>query len=1340
MAIVSDVEIRLFANLARLQTDMAGARRTVETAVDGMSKAVDKFKGLLAGLGVGLGLSEITKQMLEAQREFDKLNSALITATGSTSNAKQAFAALQKFAATTPYDLKQVTEAFLKLRNLGLTPSERALKSYGNTAGAMGKDLNQMVEAVADATTGEFERLKEFGIKAQQNGDTVRLTFQGVTKTIGNNATEIEKYLLNLGETKFAGGMELQAKTLDGAISNLADTWQATMRTFSQSGFGDATQTAVLGLTDALTNLQYITKAVAGEAAKAGDNLSSVSTVSKALTTVFETVAVLGANVWYVLEQTGKELGGLAAQAVSVLKGDFAGAAAIGRMMKEEAAAARKDIDERTAAILNASETRKKVEAEEAKDTTDKLARYRVVTDGQKVATQAALDFYKKTVEGIQDTLKQFELERDGVTDLTTEEKKRVEILGDLARAGKTLSNQQKEDIRGYADAIVLAGKYNAQLKAEREARSALIQDANQQVKAAEQQTRALEDQVKFYGLTEEAVLSLKAAEMARQLQNENLDAIERGRLEGLLEETQNQITLQKQLTKMKGDTQFWTDLEDAAHQTFLSIQNGSKDLWTRMKDTAKNLFFEWLYQMTLKKWIIDIGFSAGGTSAVSGIAGAAAQTAGGSLLGTAGSLAGIASAVSGLGGALAGGAGWLTGSTTLSGALTAGTSLLGTGTVAGGIAGAGVLAGAIAPIVVGLLGASTLWSKAFGMGAKNVTSTSLQGVLTPTGATASTVQTWTQKGGWFRSDKSGTDTSALDAAQTAAFASTYKAILDLSKTLGDTLGADTSALSTRVQQLNIDLTGLTDATAQQEAITKFFSGVSDTIATELVPNLAKFQQEGETLSTTLQRVATDYAAVDTALAAIGKSFGAVGVASITAREALITAAGGVDALGSSVAYFQQNFLTAAEQLAPVQSQVSSFLASIGQSTLATIDQYKQFALGIDTTTEAGAKLFAQVLAMAPAFKQVADAAAAAQKAAEDLAAAQAAAVAKQLADNETALRAGVEAAFSRLEEAVSAQKDVLAKAYEETISGIEATITSLGTSIDATKALADALKSGIVSTSTPGATTASQLAARAQIAQALADAKRTGVLPSADSLSAALSTVSKVSADQFGSLLEYQRAVARTNSDIAELGGVTDKQLTTQERQLAALQSLKDSTTAAYNAQLERLDAVLAYNKMMSNIALGSYNELLSVNAGIATVAAAIQALKQGATTSNPTGTGLTIEGLYQSVLGRAPDAAGYAYWANVFGSSIDAGDYANFVQGAQAELAAKGTSWQTNANYSTSSTSSDAVAAAVADLTAQMASMQTSMARTANATQQLAQQFDTVSAGGNALITENV
>ncbi|QQO88010.1 hypothetical protein QA047_gp20 [Salmonella phage vB_SenS_ER21] len=89
----------------------------------------------------------------------------------------------------------------------------------------MGKDLNQMIEAVADASTFEFERLKEFGIKAKQNQSDIEFTFQGTTTVVKKNAADIERYLLNIGNVNFAGAMADQANTLNGAIASAEDSW-----------------------------------------------------------------------------------------------------------------------------------------------------------------------------------------------------------------------------------------------------------------------------------------------------------------------------------------------------------------------------------------------------------------------------------------------------------------------------------------------------------------------------------------------------------------------------------------------------------------------------------------------------------------------------------------------------------------------------------------------------------------------------------------------------------------------------------------------------------------------------------------------------------------------------------------------------------------------------------------------------------------------------------------------------------------------------------------------------------------------------------------------------------
>lgn len=122
-----------------------------------------------------------------------------MTATGSAEGASRAFGAIQNFAATTPFDLEQATTAFTKLVNLGLDPSEAALRSFGNTASANGKDLNQLIEAVADASVCEFERIKEFGIKARSEGENVSFTFQGVTTTVRKESAAKEGYLRRLG-------------------------------------------------------------------------------------------------------------------------------------------------------------------------------------------------------------------------------------------------------------------------------------------------------------------------------------------------------------------------------------------------------------------------------------------------------------------------------------------------------------------------------------------------------------------------------------------------------------------------------------------------------------------------------------------------------------------------------------------------------------------------------------------------------------------------------------------------------------------------------------------------------------------------------------------------------------------------------------------------------------------------------------------------------------------------------------------------------------------------------------------------------------------------------------
>jgi len=227
---VNDVNIRL-----RAKDGTANAFKSVKGSLGGLKNAVFSVQGAIAGIVGGAVVGTI----VNANKSFQSLQASLITFTGSAEAAAAQFEVLQKFAATTPFALEEVVGGFNKLIARGINPSIESLTAFGNIASGTGKSLDQFIEAVADAAVGEFERLKEFGIKAASEGDKVSLTFGGVTKTIGKNSQEMLTYLEQLGQTKFAGSIERQANTIGGAFSNFGDSISTLSVAIGEAGLND---------------------------------------------------------------------------------------------------------------------------------------------------------------------------------------------------------------------------------------------------------------------------------------------------------------------------------------------------------------------------------------------------------------------------------------------------------------------------------------------------------------------------------------------------------------------------------------------------------------------------------------------------------------------------------------------------------------------------------------------------------------------------------------------------------------------------------------------------------------------------------------------------------------------------------------------------------------------------------------------------------------------------------------------------------------------------------------------------------------------------------------------
>lgn len=198
-----------------------------------------------AAVGFGALAFAFKRTFLDTADAFERYQTILETVEGSSEAARRSMQWISDFAVTTPFELEQVTESFVRLRTYGLDPTNGLLRTLGDTAAAMGKPVMQAVEAIADAVTGENERLKEFGIKARvQPGGAIRYeyTLDGATRfaeALADDREQIQQVLTGIFEARFSGAMQKQARTFSGLISNLMDQWTRFQQMVMGSGAFD---------------------------------------------------------------------------------------------------------------------------------------------------------------------------------------------------------------------------------------------------------------------------------------------------------------------------------------------------------------------------------------------------------------------------------------------------------------------------------------------------------------------------------------------------------------------------------------------------------------------------------------------------------------------------------------------------------------------------------------------------------------------------------------------------------------------------------------------------------------------------------------------------------------------------------------------------------------------------------------------------------------------------------------------------------------------------------------------------------------------------------------------
>ncbi|CAN5533425.1 hypothetical protein BH09PSE4_BH09PSE4_14590 [soil metagenome] len=207
--------------------------------------------GSLALTGAGYGIAGITGLLgyltvgvIRTGAKFEVFQAQLESVDGSATKARQSLAWVRKFAQETPYEIDDVTEAFVRARKAGIDPYNGGLEAMGDAAAGANKTLLDSIEAVADAQNYQYERLREFNITSSTKGGSVTFDYmtkagKEATKTVAKSKAEVQHAIIDIYRDMYGGGMKLRSRTFSGILSNLKDTFTNFQFDISNGGFFD---------------------------------------------------------------------------------------------------------------------------------------------------------------------------------------------------------------------------------------------------------------------------------------------------------------------------------------------------------------------------------------------------------------------------------------------------------------------------------------------------------------------------------------------------------------------------------------------------------------------------------------------------------------------------------------------------------------------------------------------------------------------------------------------------------------------------------------------------------------------------------------------------------------------------------------------------------------------------------------------------------------------------------------------------------------------------------------------------------------------------------------------
>jgi tape measure domain-containing protein len=814
----------------------------------------------------------------------------------------------------------------------------------------------------------------------------------------------------------------------------------------------------------------------------------------------------------------------------------------------------------------------------------------------------------------------------DGVADLAKLEKAAQDAAEAMSGKKNITPGAKPEMPKEWADEL------EKQAKAREKAAAAAAKQAQQAVESSNRIIAALKLETEQIGLNAIQKRMMSAAteaakaptkELANEImeaaaawgyaaqQQENLQAAEKERIEGLraIEQAEKEAARATEARAKESSAywnQMWRDVEQTGRTVFTQLLVHGKSAFESIGDTLKIAVADVLFQLTMRKWMINIGASFEG--AILGATGTAAGVAAGSgALNSAGNIGtgvGIANLFKGgFSGLRAGISGVMGGAGSVILPLAA---AFGLDAASNAFAGDKTLGNGFTDFMqkIPVLGAGwDIVAGLFGRAPLKQRGTSLTGEIGAEGFESGYLQTrFKAKGGLFRSDK--IDYARVDAVTGEVWTDNNKLLdyaNDLSKTgkelfglINDTTKQTSSSLRQIGQDLDVSTAGIDNFKRSinllsekgkmltEEQIGEEIQKITDGLAHSLLPQVDELAKRGETALQTVSRLGTEFTSlVDAATIVLGKSAADARAmilgSTFEGRTGFVDAAGGADALTQMSQYFAANFLTDTERLAPNLEGLNTELNRLNLSTDLTRDQFRGLVQSFGQVGGVSEEVMLSLLKLAPAFIDVRNAQDALTQ------------------SNRAALLSTAASAYSDLQKSVDAERIRITNDYNDALKISNERIGAVTDSVGRLKSLSEALKSTVDQIRPIG-----RDAAKQQIQSAI-DAARAGNFADSDSLRSALGALGNSNSIGYAAgSFEFAREQAKTANLVGELGSLADSQLLLEERSLAALEESRKRLDRGFADEMTRLDGLLAQGQKQIDVLNGINTSVLSLQNAI--------------------------------------------------------------------------------------------------------------------------------------------